>query len=149
MPVDSRRTHEITLRVRYGETDKMGVIYHANYFLFFENGRTEFLRRLGVSYRDLEARGVALVVVDCGARFRGNAGYDDLLTVRTWVDALSRARVTFRYEVLRDGRLLVEGFTTLGCLDARGKPNGIPEDVAGLLAGAGDAAGAGGETPDG
>lgn len=134
MPADRSRCHEIPVRVRYSETDKMGVIYHANFFLYFENGRTEFLRRLGVSYRDLEARGVALVVVDCGARFRGNAGYDDTLTVRTWVGSISRVRVDFQYEVLLDGRLLVEGHTTLGCLDAKGKPRRLPEDVAALLA---------------
>ncbi len=129
------RVHEITLRVRYGETDKMGVVYHANHFLYFESGRTEYLRRLGVAYRDLEARGVALVVVDCGARYRGNVGYDDLLTVRTRVTSLARVRIRFDYEVLLDGRLLVEGHTTLACLDGQGKPRELPEEVSGRLAG--------------
>lgn len=129
------REHEITLRVRYGETDKMGVVYHANHFLYFENGRTEFLRKLGVAYRDLEERGVALVVVDCGARYRGNAGYDDLLTVRTRVTSMSRVRIRFDYRVVRDGRLLVEGFTTLACLDGRGRPRELPEEVRERLAG--------------
>lgn len=127
------RTHETTLRVRYSETDKMGVIYHANHFLYFEAGRTEFLRRLGVAYSDLERQGIFLVVTECGARYRDNAGYDDALTVRTWVQSLSRVRVRFEYEVRLGDRLLVEGFTTLACLDGKGKPRAFPEDVANRL----------------
>lgn len=125
--------HEITLRVRYGETDKMGVIYHANFFLYFETGRTEYLRRLGLAYAELERRGVFLVVVDCGARYRGNAEYDDLLTVRSWVQAMSRVRMRFEYAALLDGRELVTGFTVLGCVDAAGKPCGLPDDITSRL----------------
>lgn len=128
------RVHEITLRVRYSETDKMGVIYHANHFLYFENGRTEYLRRLGVAYADLERDGIFLVVTECGARYRDNAGYDAELTVRTWVRSLTRVRVRFEYEVRLPDRLLVEGFTVLACVDGKGKPRALPPAVAGRLA---------------
>ena len=82
------REHRITHRVRYGETDQMGVVYHAHYFFLFETARTELLREAGMAYRDLETRGVYLVVTDTGCRFVSNAGYDELISVTTRVTRL-------------------------------------------------------------
>ena len=80
-------SHEIAIRVRYAETDRMGLLHHANYFVYFEMGRTELLRQRGISYRDIEDAGHLLVIVDIGCKFKRPAYYDDLLTLRTTVDA--------------------------------------------------------------
>lgn len=102
---------ETTLRVRYKDTDAMGVVYHSNYLVFFEVGRTELLRRFGCIYSDMEARGFLLAVVDCSARFTKSARYDDLLTVRTRLANFKGPRVRLEYEVCRDGEVLVTGHT--------------------------------------
>lgn len=123
------RVHEIDLRVRYGETDRMGVVYHANYLLYFEMGRTECMRATGVTYRELESRGVFLVVVDANVRYHSNVGYDESIRVRTRVGDLGRVRVRFDYEALSGDRLLADGSTTLACVDAKGKVRALPEEV--------------------
>jgi acyl-CoA thioester hydrolase len=105
--------HEFTLRVRYEETDRMGVVYHGKYFEYFEVGRTEWLRARGLTYRKIEESGVGLVVVEVGARYKAPAHYDDMLTVRTTLTEIGRASVSFSYEVVREGEVLVEGETKL------------------------------------
>ncbi len=120
---------EHTTRVRYGETDRMGVVYHANYFLYFEAGRTEYMRRRGIRYRDLEEEGILLSVTRVGAVFHAGARYDDLLTIRTGVTRLTKARIRFEYEILGDTGLLAEGFTELACVDGSGRPRRIPARV--------------------
>ncbi len=127
--------HETTLRVRYGETDKMGVVYHGNFFLYFEQGRTEFMRSRGITYRELEAQGVFLVVVEASARYHANAGYDEVIRVRTTVGEVGRVRIRFDYEALAGDRLLAVGSTTLACIDAKGKVRGLPEAVTMALRG--------------
>jgi acyl-CoA thioester hydrolase len=122
------RVFETTVRVRYAETDRMGVVYHGRYFLYFEQGRTEAMRALGMPYRTLEERGYALTVVDCGAKFKAGAKYDDVLTIATRPSAAGRVRVRFDYEVWRGETLLCEGFTVLACLKD-GKVAAIPEEV--------------------
>ncbi len=123
--------HTTEIRVRYGETDRMGVVYHASYFAYFEVGRTEWLRARGIRYRDLEERGIALVVVEASARYHAPARYDDLLAVRTRLASLARATIEFSYEVARGGEVLVEGATRLACVDAAsGRPRRLPEEVA-------------------
>ncbi|MBI3267426.1 MAG: acyl-CoA thioesterase [Planctomycetes bacterium] len=123
------------LRVRYGETDAMGVVYHPNFLVYFEQGRTEFLRRRGFAYRELERAGALLVVVECGCRYRASARYDDVLRVKTWLEQVTRVRVGFRYEVVResDGLLLAEGFTKLACVDRNGRPRALPAEVTAAL----------------
>src|SRR5438445_2059959 len=111
------RTSEITIRVRYAETDRMGLLHHANYLVYFEQGRTELLRARGVSYKDLEDQGYLLVLTRMQVRYRSPARYDDLLTLRTTVVRTTSVKIEHRYEVLRDGVLLTEGQTTLGCVD--------------------------------
>lgn len=119
--------HETEVRVRYGEVDRMAVVYHANYLVFFEQGRTEYLRSLGGTYRRLEEEGTLLVVVETGVRHHKPAHYDDLLTVRTRLTRLKPVRMRFDYEVLRDGVLLASGFTVLASTDPDGRPRRVPE----------------------
>ena len=118
---------EITLRVRYAETDRMGLLHHANYLVYFEQARTELLRSLGLSYRDLEDGGFLLVITKAEVRYRRPAFYDDLLTVRTTVARTTAVRIDHAYEVRRDGALLAEGSTTLACVDREGRPQPLPE----------------------
>ena len=122
--------HTLSLRVRYGETDQMGVVYHANYLLYFETGRTELLRAAGFAYADLEKRGVFLVVTETGCRHRAAASYDDLLKVRTRVTALGKATIRFEYSVQgQDGKLLAEGHTELAAVDRTKRPMRLPAEV--------------------
>ena len=121
--------HEISIRVRYAETDRMGLLHHANYFVYFEMGRTEALRARGFSYREIEDSGHFLVIVDIGCKFKRPAYYDDLLTLRTIVERVTHVKIVHRYEVLRDGLLLAEGHSTLACVDREGKPQALPESL--------------------
>jgi len=124
-------TGEITIRVRYAETDRMGLLHHANYLVYFEQGRTELLRSRGLSYRDLEDRGYLLVLTRVEVRYRRPARYDDLLLLRTIVERTTMVRIDHRYEVFRDGELLAEGETTLGCVDRDGRVQALPESLRG------------------
>lgn len=119
--------HETPVRVRYGEVDRMGVVYHANYLVYFEQGRTEYLRSLGGTYRRLEDEGTLLVVVETGVKHHRPAQYDDLLTVRTRITGLRPVRVRFDYELLRDQTLLASGFTVLASTDVRGRLRRLPD----------------------
>jgi acyl-CoA thioester hydrolase len=120
----------VEVRVRYGETDGMGVVYHPNYLLYFETGRTELLRASGAPYAELEKRGVFLVVVDAGLRYRSGARYDEVLKVKTKVDRVGKATVRFTYEVLgSDGRLCCEGHTELASVDGSKSPVRLPEEI--------------------
>jgi len=122
--------HELELRVRYAETDQMGVVYHTNYLVWCEIGRTELIRELtGVSYAQLEAEGVALAVTDLSIRYHGAARYDNRIRVRTSIaDARSRS-VTFEYLIVNadSGERLATARTLLVSLDKRGRPIVMPE----------------------
>lgn len=125
------KEHVSTVRVRYGETDQMGVVYHANYLLYFEIGRTELMRAGGLPYGELEARGLLLVVTEAACRYRAPARYDEALEIRTRVDRLGRASVRFAYDVRgQDGRLCAEGHTELAAVDSAKRPVRLPENVA-------------------
>lgn len=124
------------VRVRYAETDKMGVVYYANYFIWFEVGRTDLLREHGWSYRAMEADGYALPVVEAHCQYLQSARYDDELDVRTTGNLLSPVRVRFDYEVVRAdnaGTLLASGHTVHAVLDAAGRPRRLPGRVRELL----------------
>ncbi len=126
-----RRT---SVRVRYAETDKMGVVYHANYFVWFEVGRTDWLRQAGWSYRELEAEGVSLPVIEAHCEYRQPARYDDELDIRTRGTLLSPVRVRFDYEiVLPSMSLAVAGHTVHCALDTSGRPCRLPERVRAML----------------
>jgi acyl-CoA thioester hydrolase len=118
---------EITIRVRYAETDRMGLLHHANYLVYFEQGRVELLRSAGLSYKDLEDQGFLLVLTRFEIRYRRPAWYDDLLTLRTTVARVTSVRIDHRYELLRDGLLLAEADSTLACVDRDGRPQALPE----------------------
>ncbi|GIX44292.1 MAG: hypothetical protein KatS3mg130_0700 [Candidatus Sumerlaea sp.] len=112
------------VRVTYAQTDRMGVAYYANYFVWFEVGRTELLRSLGQSYREWEdVHGVYLPVAECHCEYRHSAQYDDLLRIETSVSALSKASITFRYQVVReaDGLILAQGMTRHPFVNREGK----------------------------
>src|SRR5947208_15226196 len=117
---------DITIRVRYAETDRMGLLHHANYLVYFEQGRTELLRGQGLTYKDLEDQGFLLVLTRLQVRYKSPAYYDDLLTLRTTVVRTTLVKIEHRYELLRDGMLLAEGETTLGCVDRDGKVQALP-----------------------
>src|SRR5919199_4166096 len=94
---------EITIRVRYAETDRMGLLHHANYLVYFEQGRTELLRAHGLAYKDLEDQGYLLVLARVEVRYRSPARYDDLLTLRTTLSRTTLVKLEHRYELFRDG----------------------------------------------
>lgn len=119
--------HEITIRVRYAETDRMGFLHHAQYFVYFEQGRTEMLRAQGLNYREIEDAGYFLVVVKLECRFRQPARYDDLLRLRTIHLRTTPVRIEHRYELYRGDDLLCEAASTLACVDRQGKLQAVPE----------------------
>lgn len=125
----------VSLRVRYAETDQMGVAYHSHYLIWCEMARTEHLRRLGVRYRDLEDRGFRLVVTEARLRFLRPARYDDPVTVRAWLASVGSRQVAFGYGLNRsdDGAELARVETALTCLGPHGRPSRIPDDVRAVL----------------
>jgi acyl-CoA thioester hydrolase len=120
-----------TLRVRYAETDKMGVVYYANYLVWFEVGRADLLRSLGWSYREMEVAGIALPVIEAHCQYLRPARYDDEIDVRTEGRMLSPVRMEFHYQVVRrdDQTITAEGKTVHAAVDAAGKPCRLPERV--------------------
>jgi len=123
------------LRVRYAETDQMGIVYYANYLVWFEVGRTDLLRLTGWSYREMEADGFALPVVEVHCDYRQSARYDDELEIVTTGAIVSPVRVKFEYQVVRvaDGATLAGGYTMHAPLDTKGKPRRLPDRVRSLL----------------
>jgi len=116
--------------VRYAETDKMGVVYYANYLVWFEVGRTDLLRHSGWSYREMETDGFALPVVDAHCTYKRSARYDEELDILTRGLILSPVRVRFDYQVrAADEAFLAEGHTVHASLDPQGKPRRLPERV--------------------
>lgn len=129
------------LRVRYAETDQMGVVYHANYLVWCEIGRTDFIRAAGRSYADLERDGVRLAVSEATIRFHASARYDDRIRVYTTIAAVGSRGMTFAYRVMRvddDGQetVLVRATTSLVCTNVEGRLATLPRDVRDWLAAA-------------
>ena len=119
------------IRVRYAETDQMGVAWHGGYFAWFEVGRTDYLRQRGCTYRELEAQGLRLPVIEARAEYLSPALYDDVLEIRTHLVEMRGARVSFAYEVHRAGgpAPIATGFTSHAALDTAGRPRRLPEDL--------------------
>ena len=119
------------VRVRYAETDQMGVVYYANYFVWFEVGRTDLLRGAGWTYREMEADGVALPVIEAHCDYKQAARYDDDLEIRTAGNLISPVRVAFTYEVVRpaDSLLVATGRTMHASIDRGGRPCRLPDRV--------------------
>jgi len=125
--MDGALCGETTIRVRYAETDRMGLLHHANYLVYFEQARTELLRDQGLTYKDMEDAGFLLVLTKVEVRYKQPARYDDLLTIRTTVSRTTPIRIEHKYEVFCEGRLVAEGNTTLACIDREGKIQALPE----------------------
>ena len=127
----SAPTSSSRLRVRYAETDNMGVVYYANYLVWFEIGRTDLLRHSGWSYREMEAQGYALPVVEAHCEYRQPARYDDELEVRTVAELVTQVRLRFVYDVLRvsDGVRLAGGHTVHASVNQTGRPCRLPDRV--------------------
>ena len=121
---------ECRLRVRYAETDQMGVVYHANHFIWFEVGRVELLRQLGFSYKDMEREDDCFIaVVDARCRYKAPVHYDDEVVVRTYLKHVREKVIHFGYELRKvdTGKLLAEGETTHIVANAKMKPRALPE----------------------
>jgi acyl-CoA thioester hydrolase len=126
------------VRVRYAETDRMGVVYYANYLVWFEVGRTEWLRETGWSYREMEHDGVSLPVIEAHCEYRQSARYDDDLEIVTRATLLSPVRIRFDYEIVRaqDHALAAAGYTVHAAVDSASRPCRLPARVRALLASA-------------
>jgi len=154
VPLQSERimkSSSIKLRVRYPETDKMGVVHHTNYFVYFEMGRLEYLRSLGLPYPELEKENTQLAVLEAHCKYKAPARFDDVLVVETWLSGLSYAQMELSYKIWReeasdeDSRgtsphtatqprtLLAEGSTTLVCIDDNLKLKRIPDRIRNIL----------------
>ena len=125
----TKETVDFEVRVRYAETDKMGVAYYANYFVWFEVGRAELCRRKGFCYADLEALGYILVVTDAHCHYRNPARYDEAIIIRTRLKEMNKRMITFGYQLLRKGKeeVLAEGETRHLSIGPNGKPKSLPE----------------------
>lgn len=117
----------VPIRVRYADTDRMGIVYYGNYPLYFEIGRSEYMRQKGCAYREVEERGHYLVVVRMEIKYYNPAFYDDELTVRTRISEWKSRGLTFQYRIFRDGEIIVEGKTMHICTNTDKKPTVIPK----------------------
>lgn len=123
------KSHETRLRVRYAETDQMGVAYYANYLIWMELGRVEYCRAAGLRYRDMERDdGVLLAVAEANCRYLAPARYDDEIIVKTWVERAHPKMIQFAYEMRHagDGRLIATGFTKHVFCDTEMRPCRLP-----------------------
>jgi acyl-CoA thioester hydrolase len=121
---------KMEIRVIYGDTDQMGVVYYANYLRFFEAARNEFIRAKGLRYRDIEAEhGLLLPVVEVAVQYKQPARYDDLVTVEISLTEVRRASARFGYRILRGEELLVTGHTVHACVGLDGRVQRMPEDL--------------------
>ena len=114
------------IRVIFGDTDQMGIVYYANYLRYFESARAAYWRGLGKSYRDLEAWGVALPVIEAHCEYKKSAHYEDVIEVEVWVSEVRGASLRFAYRIARDGALLAEGYTRHAVTDKTGRPRALP-----------------------
>lgn len=128
-PDENAPTHELPIRVRYAETDQMGVVHHSNYFVYFEMGRTEMLRSTGLDYRSIESRGFYLVIAKISCSFKSPARYDDELVLRTTLRRVTPVRIEHHYALLRQGQILAEGESTLACVDEHGTLQALPPEL--------------------
>ena len=122
---------EIQLRVRYGETDQMGIVYYGNYAQYFEIGRTEWLRNLGITYKQMEENGIKLPVISLNVNFKKSVGYDDLIKVRTTIKKMPSITIEFDYEILNENdEVVTTGNTTLVFIDInRNRPTRCPQYI--------------------
>ena len=126
-----KKYSEIDFRIRYGETDQMGVVYHGNYAQYFEIGRTEWLRNLGITYKQMEEEGIKLPVISLMVNFKKSACYDDMIKVKTTLKKMPTASIEFDYEIVNElGEILTTGNTVLAFIDIiRNRPTRCPRYI--------------------
>lgn len=126
-----KKYSEIDFRIRYGETDQMGVVYHGNYAQYFEIGRTEWLRNLGITYKQMEEEGIKLPVISLMVNFKKSACYDDIIKVKTTLKKMPTASIEFDYEIVNEmGEILTTGNTVLAFIDInRNRPTRCPRYI--------------------
>ena len=130
------QTRHTRVRVRYADTDQMGVVYYANYMVWFEVARTEWLRDAGWTYRDMEEQGIALPVIEAHCEYRQPARYDDDIELQTTGALITPVRIRFDYQVRRDGTApLASGYTVHAAIGKDGRPCRLPVRLRGLLDG--------------
>lgn len=129
------RIHETGVKVRYAETDQMGIVYYANYLVWFEIGRTEYLLAEGLDYREVEKDGLFMAVVESHCAYKAPARYSDDVAILSWPSEVKNSSLKFNYKILRkkDGLLLAEGYTVHVLIDKDIKPRKIPEKIRALL----------------
>ena len=129
---------ETTFRVRYAETDQMGIVHHASYVVWLEEGRSHYMRARGSSYTQFEQEGVSLAVSELHVRYGQAARYDQRVTVRCWVEEIKSRQITFNYEVIdaETGAIFVSAYSRHICLDRQGKVTKIPNKWRRLWCGA-------------
>lgn len=130
---ESNHRVNVPIRVRYADTDRMGVVYYGSYPMYFEVARTEYMREKGFTYRAFEEQGFYLMVVGLEAKYYNTATYDDLLTARTRVSDVRSRGLSFNYEIYRDDVLIVEGKTKHICVNGDKKPVLLPSSLTELL----------------
>jgi acyl-CoA thioester hydrolase len=131
----TERTTRVEFRVRYAESDQMGVVYHAHYLVWCEVGRTDYIRQCGMPYAEMERQGVSLAVADASLRYHAPARYDDLVRVETTLAAVRSRAITFEYLITNaeTGERLVSARTVLVSIDPQGRPVALPAHVRQLL----------------
>jgi len=122
-----------TVRVRYQETDAMGVVYYANYLVWFEIVRTEYLRSLGFPYKEIESRGAYLMVAEAHCEYLAPARYDDVIEIQTWISSVKNCSLAFEYNLFLEKKLISKGRTNHVFVNRDGKPVKVPADLRPLL----------------
>ena len=126
-----KKHNEVDLRIRYGETDQMGIVYHGNYAQYFEIGRTEWLRNLGITYKKMEEDGIKLPVISLAVNFKKSVCYDDVIKVKTTLKKMPTASIEFDYEIKNEnGEIVTTGNTVLAFIDInRNRPTRCPQYI--------------------
>ncbi|MGC8796431.1 MAG: acyl-CoA thioesterase [Thermodesulfovibrio sp.] len=124
---------DVPVRVKYADTDNFGIVYYGNYAIFFEKARTEYLRKRGFTYKELENKGYHLPVVEFHVKYYKPARYDDLLFIKTSIKSLKSRGIVFHYEVLKEGEKIAEGFTYHICVNNENKPVTLPHSFVKIL----------------
>lgn len=121
------------LRVIFGDTDQMGIVYYANYLRYFEAARGAYLRHLGRSYKEFQALGVGLPVVEAHCNYRKSALYEDLLSIEVWVSELRNASMRFAYQIFRGDELIADGTTRHAVVGSDGRPRTLPPELRAII----------------
>ena len=123
------KIHEFEIRARYQETDNMGVVYYANYLVWFEVARTEYFRSMGIVYRKLEEKGVYLMVASANCQYKSPARYDDIVRIQSWIPEIKNSSLKFEYKLYLGERLLANGESVHVFTNKSGRPIKIPQEI--------------------